>query len=1087
MHLIFTDELSDCSFQLCNITLSCEKCLYLGNLMKNLDSSNLEKWSLGNIKLSLAERLFNIIYQPVCVINPDGRLAFMNRTMLDLTKGGETVLGTHFSDLPLNEGIASDLKQQIKEVFKTHQLTVGRVCYSDPANQKVVLSFSWIPDLTEQGSIAMVIGLGQTIQADELVTDLLESKERQSFLLGLSDALRPLSDTAAIQQEVTRRLGEYLHADRTYYAICDESKKLAVIERDYVRAEVPSLVGVHHYSDFEAIVKKISTGEAFIADDVTGIPEVQAQLASYLGNQMRALLAMPLMKDGQMVACLAVSCSFPRSWSAGEILLLKQVAERTWEAVERSRYENALKKNQQLMSAIFESLPVGVGLVGNDGRVSFSNQELSRYLPEKIMPSADEHVASRWKAWDAEGKPLDRNNFPGARASRGEFVLPGVEMLYTPEYGDEMWTQVAAVPILDPAAEIKGLITVFTDIDHIKRTTKALREIEQQFRAFVAASSELVYRMSADWRLMYNLSGNGFLKNTPEPIYNWLESYIPRDEQECVKEAIQHAIATKSVFKFEHRVNRADGAVGWVISTAIPLLDQQGNITEWLGAANDITLRKTAEQQLQDFASRLEHKVELRTQELKKSRDQLQSILDTTLIQMSILEAVRDEHGQISDLRIILVNRELERETGRKDLVGKYYCQEYPGIRKTEIYQLIVQTIETGQSSQIEYHYPFDGFNKWFSCVFVKLNDGVVATNMDISARKLAEQERFKNYLLLRQSEEMALMGSWDFDLPSSIFSWSDGMYRLFDMKDRVEVWPEIYLRYTSDAARPVAERVIKHIRSGDTNFSEILELNVNGRIKVVQLKATVMRNEMGHPVRVLGVDMDITASRAADMKIRQMEAQQQELIFRATLASQEEERRRISESLHNGLGQLLYGIKIHMAHLTAEHALNKPEVYDKDKLYTEKLLKQAIGESRRISHELMPLILEDFGLAAAINDVCQQLNTNVKFNCKTTGFTKRLDKYLELAVFRIIQELILNVVKHSGATKATAEASLIGQNIHIKVQDNGQGMAADAQAKSGIGLSSIRSKIKLLNGEVNIDSRPGKGTKVLVRMPLTS
>jgi signal transduction histidine kinase len=654
---------------------------------------------------------------------------------------------------------------------------------------------------------------------------------------------------------------------------------------------------------------------------------------------------------------------------------------------------------------------------------------------------------------------------------------------------------------LTPVSAKDGLIAQVIGVGHcvladsaaiqqkaaIKRTTEAFQEIEQQFRIFVNASSEQVYRMSADWQLMYDLTNSGFPMHTPEPIHNWLESKIPRAEQDRVKEAIACAIAERSIFKLEHGVNRSDGTIGWVISTAIPLLDPQGNIREWLGTANDITLRKAAELRLQGFASSLEQEVNERTRELMESRDQLQSILDASLMQMSILQAVRDEHGEVTDIEIVLVNKEHERVMGRTDLIGVHYVKEYPGMRKSVLFDLIVKTIETGEPQETEYYYPYENFNSWYASMFVKLNDGVVAFTMDISARKNAEEERFKNYLLLRQSEEMALMGSWDFDLLSGIFSWSDGMYRLFDLKKQVEVSPEIYLEYTTDKGLAAAERVIRHIRNGAADFSETLELKINGDIKIIQLKATVMCNESGHPVRVLGVDLDVTASKAAEKKIRQMEAQQQELIFRTTLASQEEERRRISESLHNGLGQLLYGIKISVSHLTIDQAINKTEIFARDKLYTDELLKQAIAESRRISHELMPSILEDFGLAAAIKDVCQQLNNTVKFNCKIIGFTKRLDKYMELAVFRIIQELMLNVVKHSGATKAMAEATLTGQIIQIKVQDNGLGMVADVHTKSGIGLSSIRSKIKLLNGEVKIDSTPGTGTKILVRMPLTS
>jgi signal transduction histidine kinase len=1054
--------------------------------MKNSDSSDPKKPLADDTNLPQPEFILKEMSGHICVLNPDGTIAFMNQAMLDFA-GIVDVVGKTLADLGLPRELADRLGTQAEKVFMTGKPSEGTVLTDVEGNKNKLICFTLTPVRAADGSVAMAICEGQAKSLENEGLDLWESKERQAFLLRLSDALRPLSNAAVIQQEATRLLGEHLNVDRTYYADCDEARQLAVIEHDYVRNGAPSLVGVHHYKNFEAIVKPIRNGTPFIAFDVLEMLEVQPQLDSYIGNQMRSLVAMPLMKNGEMAACLAITSSIPRRWTPSEISLLEEVAERTWEAVERGRSERALQKKEQLMSTIFESLPVGVGLIEKDGRISLSNQELHRYLPEKVMPSAVDHVATRWQAWDIDGKPLDRNNYPGLRASRGEFILPGIEMLYTPEHGEPIWTQVAAVPLQTSKEGVEGLITVITNIDQIKRTTRALHDTEQQFRAFVATSSELVYRMSADWNQMYNLSGNGFLKDTVQPISNWLESYIPKDEQAHVRSVIANAIQTKSMFELEHRVNQADGSTGWAISRAIPLLDEHGNITEWLGAANDITLRKTTEQHLQGFASRLEQEVNIQTQELKESRDQLQSILDTTLIQMSILQAVRDEKGQIKDLKIMLVNKELEHATKRQDLIGKLYSREYPGIHKTGIYDMIVKTIETGEPSQTEYYYPYEGFNKWFSSAFVKLNDGVVATNMDISAHKLAEEERLKNYLLLKQSEDVAQLGSWDFNLLGGVFSWSDGMYRLFDMKERIEVSPEIYLGYTTESGRPAAERIVRHIREGDADFAETLEININGQIKILQLKATVIRNEQGAPVRVLGVDIDVTASRAAEDKIRQLEIQQQELIFRATLASQEEERRRISESLHNGLGQMLYGIKLSMSHLTIEQAIKKPEMYATDKTYTDQLVMEAIAESRHISHMLMPSTLEDFGLKAAINDICKQLNSEIKFTCQVTGFEGRLDNYIELAVFRIIQELMLNVAKHSGASKAIATARIKDGFIEIKVQDNGRGIPPKETTETGIGLSSIHSKVKLLNGSVTIDSSPGAGTNVLVRMPLSS
>jgi hypothetical protein len=99
--------------------------------------------------------------------------------------------------------------------------------------------------------------------------------------------------------------------------------------------------------------------------------------------------------------------------------------------------------------------------------------------------------------------------------------------------------------------------------------------------------------------------------------------------------------------------------------------------------------------------------------------------------------------------------------------------------------------------------------------MFVKFDDGVVSVNMDISPRKQAEEERFKNYLLLQQSEDLALLGSWDFDLLSGVFIWSDGMYRLFNIEKGTEVTSDIYLNYTTDQGRPAAERVVRHLNKG--------------------------------------------------------------------------------------------------------------------------------------------------------------------------------------------------------------------------------------------------------------------------------
>ena len=135
---------------------------------------------------------------------------------------------------------------------------------------------------------------------------------------------------------------------------------------------------------------------------------------------------------------------------------------------------------------------------------------------------------------------------------------------------------------------------IMFDITNRRATQEALRQSEENFRLLIQASSDSVYKMNADWTQMQQLIGKKFLADTAKPSSSWLQTYILPQDQEPVQQTIQAAIHTKSPFELEHRVRRADGSVGWTFSRAIPVLDEQGAIREWLGAASDITPRKQA-------------------------------------------------------------------------------------------------------------------------------------------------------------------------------------------------------------------------------------------------------------------------------------------------------------------------------------------------------------------------------------------------------------------------------------------------------------------------------------------------------------
>ncbi len=125
-------------------------------------------------------------------------------------------------------------------------------------------------------------------------------------------------------------------------------------------------------------------------------------------------------------------------------------------------------------------------------------------------------------------------------------------------------------------------------------------ETETRLKALIEATSDVVYSLSPDWSEMRELDGRGFLKDADAPTTNWRTDNVYPDDLDLVNATIEECIREKKIFQLEHRVVRADGRPGWTFSKAIPILDEQGNITEWFGTAKDITQRKEAEEELSE-------------------------------------------------------------------------------------------------------------------------------------------------------------------------------------------------------------------------------------------------------------------------------------------------------------------------------------------------------------------------------------------------------------------------------------------------------------------------------------------------------
>jgi PAS domain S-box-containing protein len=217
-----------------------------------------------------------------------------------------------------------------------------------------------------------------------------------------------------------------------------------------------------------------------------------------------------------------------------------------------------------------------------------------------------------------------------------------------------------------------------------------------------------------------------------------------------------------------------------------------------------------------------------------------------------------------------------------------------------------------------------------------------------------------------------------------------------------------------------------------------------------------------------------------------QAEFDLQQQLAQAVLAAEEGEKRRIAENLHNGLAQVLYAAKLSLGQLTPAHYHDDAAAFTEAHTKAVKLLTSAIVQTRTLAHELIPRTLEDFGLKAALEDICADYSVApLRMTCHVGKLTRPLPPYLTVALYRMAQELANNIVKHAHATKASLHLLQHGQTLELRADDNGIGFeqASGKQRHKGVGIQGLRDRVQLLSGTLTM--LDDQGTHVVIRLPL--
>jgi PAS domain S-box-containing protein len=343
-------------------------------------------------------------------------------------------------------------------------------------------------------------------------------------------------------------------------------------------------------------------------------------------------------------------------------------------------------------------------------------------------------------------------------------------------------------------------------------------------------------------------------------------------------------------------------------------------------------------------------------------------------------------------------------------------------------------------------------------------------------ARRPLSEER-----LLSLLETVKIM-PWEADAESAQFIYAgDQACKMFGYP--IEHWyePDFWPNHLHPDDRDEAIAFCEnHSARLDHYEFEYRMLAHDGRIVWVRDLVNVVR-ENGKPTTICGFKVDITERKQTEDALRNLSS----LLIRA----QEDERRRVARELHDDLNQRMALLSIELEQLGQQFAPGEREL--NERIHSLRVKTQEIStEIHRISYRLHPSQLDHLGLAAALKSFCVDVakSHDLQIEFFQTGFPADLSQDVTLGVFRIAQESLRNVIKHSGARSARVVLERNQTELRLTVSDQGCGFEVDSPAiRRGLGFVSMSERLRLLGGDFSIQSAPQQGTQIIVIVPLST
>ena len=523
----------------------------------------------------------------------------------------------------------------------------------------------------------------------------------------------------------------------------------------------------------------------------------------------------------------------------------------------------------------------------------------------------------------------------------------------------------------------------------------------------------------------------------------------------------------------EMRMRRADGAYRWFLVRTEPLRYKDGNVYKWYGVCIDIEDRKNAEERIKQSenllaeAEKIAHigswSLDLRSNTVTWSDE---------LYRMFGIKKSEFDHNLESAFNLI---HPLDR-----DFVG--------GI------------VGEAAKTQAPFDFYFHGLmpDKKVRIIHVR---GVVMTDaqgnavrmcgvsQDVTERRQAEDELRLAYQRLSYHVANTPLGVIEWDKDLFITRWSAQAERIFGWKASEAVGKNIYgsdflLIYEED--KPAVDKIINELTDNlvNRNFSLNRNYRKDGSVIYCEWYNSVLRDDNGNVITMLSLTHDVTDRKNAEEKLNES-YQQIRSLTEHLQKIREEERAHIAREIHDELGQQLTVIKMDISWLGKKISAGDEAAKERFRDLVE-ILDATVQAVRKISYELRPHLL-DLGLDDAIKWHLKEFEkrSGIKTSFSSSQEESELDDSIKTGLFRIFQESLTNVARHSGASHVHVELIIASNHIILRINDNGRGFNMNKAAeKQTLGILGMRERAIMMGGNYSIESQRGKGTTVMVIVP---